>query len=171
MSSDKCMHLGNHPHSQNIEQFSDVPTFCCYSSRPSTVAILNFLPFSHKFSFLTQAFIYTTITVSETLPLFYSPFKDFPGRVLWSLFPSFDWSPLNSYERRWNCFYIGMWIRCFVKLLSMWFILLCPRCPSQSQRLSVSFEIPGVPFTIFCSLDAINRNNLQNVNELHFPKS
>lgn len=125
---------------------------------PLQLSLISF-PSHTSCWFLTQAFIYTTITVSETLPLFYSPLKDFPDRVLWSLFPSFDWSPINSYERRWNCFYIGMWIRCFVKLFSMWFIFLCPHCPSQSQRLSVSFEIPGVPFTIFCSLDAINRNN------------
>lgn len=59
MSSDKCIHLGNHHHSQNIEHFSDVPTF--------VVTLLHtfycswyLIPFPSHTSrwFLTRAFIY-----------------------------------------------------------------------------------------------------------------
>ena len=54
---DKCMHLGNRPHCQNTEQFSDVPTFY-ESATDLLLQQVHFLPFSHKL-LVSDSSIYT----------------------------------------------------------------------------------------------------------------
>ena len=69
MSFDKCTHLGNHPHSQNTEQLSEVATFCYYphTGLPLQPVVLSFLPSSHSW-LVSDSSLCITITASETLP-------------------------------------------------------------------------------------------------------
>lgn len=119
--------------------------------------------------------MHTTITASEIPPL------GFPQSSKTFLIESSDlcsflfiWSPINSYECRWNCFNLGMLICLLCKAVLHLIHISMSWLPFlEPDVLYIFFFLkpPRAPFTIFCSISAIKRHNLQNVNELHFPKS
>lgn len=116
---------------------SNIPNFryCSYTDL-SQQLLLNFLLFSHKLLGPdSRIYTYHYYCFRNTLSQFYSTFKDFADWFLWSLFLPFYLEPHKSYERRWNCFNVGILI-CLLRKAVLYLIHI-----SMSQQ---SFFEPEV---------------------------